>query len=110
MRAHGSVTQAALDALKTGTEIAGVRYGPIEAVLDKAQGSNVWLSLALRRAESAPLASCKGGKARLPRHFTFRSKHREHRRFPAWKIHFSLRFIQSRHRDGESLFELSPRC
>ena len=44
VRAHGTVTQAALDKLKDGIEIDGVRYGPIEATLDKAQGANVWLT------------------------------------------------------------------
>ena len=41
VRAHGAVTQAALDKLKDGIEIDGVRYGPIEATLDTAgsQGS-----------------------------------------------------------------------
>jgi 23S rRNA pseudouridine2605 synthase len=34
VRAHGAITQAALDKLKEGVEIAGVRYGPIEATLD----------------------------------------------------------------------------
>ena len=38
VRAHGSITQAALDRLKDGIELAGVRYGPIEATLDKAAG------------------------------------------------------------------------
>src|SRR5690349_2260817 len=52
VRAHGAVTQAALDALQQGIEIAGVRYGPIEARLDKAQGANVWLTLALREGKN----------------------------------------------------------
>jgi 23S rRNA pseudouridine2605 synthase len=52
VRAHGAVTQAALDALEGGREIAGVRYGPIEARLDKTQGANVWLTLALREGKN----------------------------------------------------------
>ena len=51
-RAHGSVTQAALDKLKNGVEIEGVRYGPIEAALDKAQGSNVWITIGLREGKN----------------------------------------------------------
>ena len=39
-----AVTQEALDKLKDGIEIDGVRYGPIEAALDKVQGANVWLT------------------------------------------------------------------
>jgi 23S rRNA pseudouridine2605 synthase len=52
VRAHGAITQPALDKLKAGIEIAGVRYGPIEATLDKPQGSNVWLTLGLREGKN----------------------------------------------------------
>lgn len=52
VRAHGTVTQEALDKLKGGVEIEGVRYGPIEATLDKAQGSNVWISIGLREGKN----------------------------------------------------------
>src|SRR5262245_36866869 len=52
VRAHGTVTPAALEALKQGSEIAGQRYGPIAASLDKIQGTNVWLSLALREGKN----------------------------------------------------------
>jgi len=52
VRAHGQVTESELAALRQGTEIAGVRYGPIEASLDKTQGANVWLSLALREGKN----------------------------------------------------------
>jgi 23S rRNA pseudouridine2605 synthase len=52
VRAHGAVTQEALDRLKAGVEIEGVRYGPIEAALDKPQGSNVWLTLGLREGKN----------------------------------------------------------
>jgi 23S rRNA pseudouridine2605 synthase len=52
VRAHGTVTQPDLDRLKDGIEIAGVRYGPIEATLDKPQGTNVWLTLGLREGKN----------------------------------------------------------
>jgi 23S rRNA pseudouridine2605 synthase len=52
VRAHGTVTQEALDRLKGGIQIAGVRYGPIEATLDKPQGSNVWLTMGLREGKN----------------------------------------------------------
>jgi len=52
VRAHGTVTQEALDKLKNGIEVGGVRYGPIEATLDKPQGSNVWLSIGLREGKN----------------------------------------------------------
>ena len=52
MRAHGAVTQEALDRLKDGVEVEGVRYGPIEATLDRVQGSNVWLTIGLREGKN----------------------------------------------------------
>ena len=52
VRAHGVVAQEALDRLKQGVEIEGVRYGPIEATLDKPQGANVWLTLGLREGKN----------------------------------------------------------
>jgi 23S rRNA pseudouridine2605 synthase len=52
VRAHGSITQADLDALKEGIEVEGVRYGPIEATLDRIQGSNVWLTIGLREGKN----------------------------------------------------------
>ena len=52
VRAHGTVRQFDLDQLQRGIEIDGVRYGAIEATLDKGQGSNVWLSLGLREGKN----------------------------------------------------------
>ena len=51
-RAHGEVTQADLDRLKKGIEVDGVRYGEIEATLDKVQGSNLWITLALKEGRN----------------------------------------------------------
>jgi 23S rRNA pseudouridine2605 synthase len=52
VRAHGTIIQEALDKLKGGIQIGGVRYGPIEASLDKTQGSNVWLKIGLREGKN----------------------------------------------------------
>ena len=52
VRAHGAVTQKALDRLRQGIEIDGVRYGAIEATLDRVQGSNVWLTFAIREGKN----------------------------------------------------------
>lgn len=52
VRAHGRVTQEALDKLKDGIEIDGVRYGPIEASLDSVQGANAWLTVGLREGKN----------------------------------------------------------
>lgn len=52
VRAFGAVTQADLERLKGGITVEGVRYGPIEATLDKVQGSNVWLTLGLKEGKN----------------------------------------------------------
>jgi 23S rRNA pseudouridine2605 synthase len=52
VRAHGKVAQTDLDKLKEGVELDGVRYGPIEATFDREQGSNVWLTVALREGKN----------------------------------------------------------
>ena len=52
VRANGSVTQEALDHLRAGITVEGVRYGPIEATLDRHQGANVWLTFAIREGKN----------------------------------------------------------
>ncbi len=52
VRAKGDITQDKLDALIKGVTVEGVHYGPIEAVLDRVQGSNVWMTLALREGKN----------------------------------------------------------
>src|ERR1019366_2504597 len=55
-RAYGRVDQARLDTLKDGITVEGVRYGPIEARLDKAKegptGANLWLTLTLAEGKN----------------------------------------------------------
>ena len=52
VRAHGRVTQEALDGLRDGVTLDGVRYGPVEARIDREQGSNLWLMLGLREGKN----------------------------------------------------------
>jgi 23S rRNA pseudouridine2605 synthase len=52
VRAHGEVTQAQLDELKRGVEVDGVKYGPIDATLERDQGANVWLVFAIREGKN----------------------------------------------------------
>jgi 23S rRNA pseudouridine2605 synthase len=52
VRAHGEVTQAQLDQLKAGVEVDGVKYGPIDATLERDQGANVWLVFAIREGKN----------------------------------------------------------
>ena len=52
VRAHGEVTQAQLDQLKNGIEVDGVKYGEIDATLERDQGANVWLVFAIREGKN----------------------------------------------------------
>jgi 23S rRNA pseudouridine2605 synthase len=60
VRAHGAVTQAQLDQLRSGIEVNGIRYGAIEATLDRVQGSNVWLTVALREGKNREVRNVLG--------------------------------------------------
>lgn len=55
-RAHGRTTQARLDTLMKGVTVEGVKYGPIEAKLDKAkegpQGANLWITVTLHEGKN----------------------------------------------------------
>ena len=52
VRAHGHVRQADLDQLRGGVTIEGIHYGPIEATLEREQGTNAWLSFAIREGKN----------------------------------------------------------
>jgi 23S rRNA pseudouridine2605 synthase len=52
VRAYGEVTQVQLDQLKSGIEIDGVKYGSIDATLERDQGANVWLVFAIREGKN----------------------------------------------------------
>jgi 23S rRNA pseudouridine2605 synthase len=58
-RAHGRTDQARLDRLKDGVTIEGVRYGPIDARLDKVKEhrdgttpANVWITVSLTEGKN----------------------------------------------------------
>jgi 23S rRNA pseudouridine2605 synthase len=52
VRAFGRADPQALEGLRNGIEIDGVRYGPIEARIDKEQGDNCWLTFAIREGKN----------------------------------------------------------
>ncbi|QYJ06343.1 pseudouridine synthase [Qipengyuania flava] len=51
-RAFGDVTQAQLDELIEGIEIDGVRYGRIEADLERGAGKNRWVQMTLTEGKN----------------------------------------------------------
>jgi len=52
VRAHGEIAQETLNPLSEGVTIDGVDYAGIEAILDRAQGSNVWMTMGLREGKN----------------------------------------------------------
>jgi 23S rRNA pseudouridine2605 synthase len=60
VRAHGSVTQQQLDGLRAGVTVDGIHYGPIEADLDRVQGSNLWLTFAIREGKNREVRNVLG--------------------------------------------------
>lgn len=51
-RAFGRITQTELDGLRGGIEVDGVRYGPIEAKLERGQGANAWIEVAITEGKN----------------------------------------------------------
>jgi len=52
VRVHGKVDETRLAGLARGIRVDGFDYGPIEAEIDRVQGSNVWLKVALREGKN----------------------------------------------------------
>lgn len=52
VRVHGKVDVKSLRGLSAGITVDGIKYGPIEAALERTQGSNAWLSLSLREGKN----------------------------------------------------------
>jgi 23S rRNA pseudouridine2605 synthase len=60
VRAHGRVQPDQLAALRNGIVIDGVRYGSIEAKLDREQGANVWLTFGMREGKHREVKNVLG--------------------------------------------------
>jgi 23S rRNA pseudouridine2605 synthase len=52
VRAYGKVDDAGLARLAKGVEIEGIHYGPVEATIEKGQGDNVWMNVAIREGKN----------------------------------------------------------
>jgi 23S rRNA pseudouridine2605 synthase len=52
VRAKGETDQAILDRLRDGLTLEGENYAGIEATLDRVQGANSWLTMALREGKN----------------------------------------------------------
>jgi 23S rRNA pseudouridine2605 synthase len=52
VRALGRVRQETLDKLRAGISVDSIRYGSIEATLDREQGANIWLTIGIREGKN----------------------------------------------------------
>lgn len=52
VRVHGRVDERRLENLKKGITVEGVRYAPIDAVLEQTTGHNSWISVTLREGRN----------------------------------------------------------
>ena len=52
VRVHGYVMPQDLEPLKNGVTVDGIKYGRIDATLDRQQGSNAWLTLSFREGKN----------------------------------------------------------
>ncbi len=60
VRANGRVSDAELKKLSDGITVDGVKYGPIEAKLEREQGTNCWLTLAFREGKNREVKNVLG--------------------------------------------------
>jgi 23S rRNA pseudouridine2605 synthase len=60
VRVHGKVDPDALAELRNGMAVDGVFYGAVEAVLDREQGSNAWLTIGLREGKNREVKNILG--------------------------------------------------
>ncbi|WP_331386574.1 pseudouridine synthase, partial [Sphingomonas sp. Ag1] len=51
-RAYGQISQPQLEELIHGIEIEGVRYGPIDANIERRTGANLWIELVLKEGKN----------------------------------------------------------
>jgi 23S rRNA pseudouridine2605 synthase len=52
VRAYGRISQVELSKLADGITVDGITYGPMEAVLDRAETSNAWITVAIREGKN----------------------------------------------------------
>lgn len=52
VRVYGRPDETALARLASGATVDGVRYGPVQARVDRAEGSNAWLTVSIREGKN----------------------------------------------------------
>lgn len=52
VRVKGTPEEAALEPLRKGIEVEGIRYQPMEVTLDRQQGANAWLTVSIKEGKN----------------------------------------------------------
>lgn len=52
VRVYGPIGEAALDKLRAGITVEGVKYQPMSVTFDREQGSNTWFTISLREGKN----------------------------------------------------------
>ncbi len=52
VRAHGRVSEEQLSKLKDGIKVDGIKYGAIDASIERIKGANIWINVALREGKN----------------------------------------------------------
>lgn len=52
VRVHGKVNDEALKKLRKGVMVDGVKYGSVDATLERTQGTNAWLKVSIREGKN----------------------------------------------------------
>jgi 23S rRNA pseudouridine2605 synthase len=60
VRVNGTVEVAHLDALRKGITLEGIKYGAVQATLDRQQGDNAWLTMALTEGKNREIRKLCG--------------------------------------------------
>ncbi len=60
VRANGKVSEDQLKQLADGISVDGIKYGPIEASLERLQGTNCWLNIGLREGKNREVKNVLG--------------------------------------------------
>lgn len=60
VRVHGRPDEDKLESLHKGITVDGIKYGAIDARLEKMQGANAWLSLALKEGKNREVKNVLG--------------------------------------------------
>jgi 23S rRNA pseudouridine2605 synthase len=60
VRVNGTVEVAHINALRKGITVEGIRYGSVQASLDRQQGDNAWLTMALTEGKNREIRKLCG--------------------------------------------------